>query len=92
MPELVFDVLRRQRMLRAAASVQQQLLLCMSRNLVVRERYYEDLHEHVARHRKLLELVESGDVEATQAELSVHGERSFYLGQVAEVGGTSREL
>jgi DNA-binding GntR family transcriptional regulator len=69
------------------ASVQQQLLLCMSRNLVVRERYYEDLHEHVARHRKLLELVESGDVEATQAALAVHGERSFYLGQVAAVGG-----
>lgn len=61
------------------ASVQQQLLLCMSRNLIVRERYYEDLREHVARHRHLLELVESGDVEATLAELAAHGERSFYL-------------
>jgi DNA-binding GntR family transcriptional regulator len=74
------------------ASVQQQLLLCMSRNLVVRERYFEDLHEHVARHRKLLELVESGDVSATLAELAVHGERSFYLGRVVAAGGTSPEL
>jgi DNA-binding GntR family transcriptional regulator len=66
------------------ASVQQQLLLCMSRNLVVRERYYEDLHEHVGRHRRLLELVESGDVEATLAELAAHGERSFYRDQAAQ--------
>lgn len=63
------------------ASVQQQLLLCMSRNLVVRERDYEDLHEHVRRHRHLLELVESGDAGATMAELAAHGERSFYLDQ-----------
>jgi DNA-binding GntR family transcriptional regulator len=59
------------------ASVQQQLLLCMSRNLIARERFYEDLHEHVARHRHLLELVESGDAAAALAELAVHGERSF---------------
>jgi DNA-binding GntR family transcriptional regulator len=59
------------------ASVQQQLLLCMSRNLIARERFYEDLHEHVERHRHLLELVESGDAAAALAELAVHGERSF---------------
>lgn len=63
------------------ASVQQQLLLCMSRNLVVRERNYEDLPAHVARHRRLLELVESGDVETTLAELAAHGERTFYIEQ-----------
>jgi DNA-binding GntR family transcriptional regulator len=61
----------------AYASVQQQLLLCMARNLYAREHYYEDLHEHVARHRKLLELVEAGDPDAVLAELAVHGERSF---------------
>lgn len=59
------------------ASVQQQLLLCMARNLIVREQYYEDLQQHVARHRLLLELVESGDRDAALAELAVHGEGSF---------------
>ncbi|WP_051441884.1 GntR family transcriptional regulator [Arthrobacter sp. H14] len=59
------------------ASVQQQLLVCMSRNLITRERFFEDLEEHVARHHQLFELVESGDVDAALAELAVHGERSF---------------
>ena len=59
------------------ASVQQQLLLCMARNLIVREQYYEDLQQHAARHRYLFELVESGDRDAALAELAVHGERSF---------------
>jgi DNA-binding GntR family transcriptional regulator len=59
------------------ASVQQQLLWCMARNLIARERFYEDLHEHVERHRLLLSLVESGDQAAALAELAVHGERSF---------------
>jgi DNA-binding GntR family transcriptional regulator len=49
----------------------------MARNLYAREHYYEDLHEHVARHRKLLDLVEAGDPAAVLAELAVHGERSF---------------
>lgn len=61
----------------AYASVQQQLLLCMARNLYAREHFYEDLHEHVGRHRTLLELVEAGDPAAVLAELAVHGERSF---------------
>jgi len=59
------------------ASLQQQVLLCMSRNLIARERFYEDLNKHVARHRHLFELVESGDQAAALAELAVHGERSF---------------
>lgn len=59
------------------ASVQQQLLVCMSRNLIVRERFYEDLEGHVARHQQLLEVVESGDLNAALAALAVHGERSF---------------
>ena len=58
-------------------SVQQQMLLCMSRNLDTRERYYESLVEHVARHRYLLELIEAGDPQAVLDELAVHGERSF---------------
>ena len=59
------------------ASVQQQIILCMSQNLIARERYFEDLSEHVARHRTLLELIESGDVTTALAELAAHGERTF---------------
>jgi DNA-binding GntR family transcriptional regulator len=58
-------------------SVQQQVLLCMSRNLGTRERFHENLVEHVARHRHLLDLIEAGDPQAVLAELAVHGERSF---------------
>ena len=61
------------------ASVQQQLLLCMARNLVARERFYEDLEHHVARHRRLLELVQKGDPKLALDELAAHGERSFEL-------------
>ena len=59
------------------ASVQQQLLLCMSRNLIVRVKFHEGLQEHVDRHRHLLELVEAGDPQVALAELANHGERSF---------------
>jgi DNA-binding GntR family transcriptional regulator len=58
-------------------SVQQQMLLCMSRNLDARERHHENLVEHVGRHRRLLELIEAGDPHAVLAELAVHGESSF---------------
>ncbi|HVX45896.1 MAG TPA: GntR family transcriptional regulator [Mycobacteriales bacterium] len=58
-------------------SLHRQLLLCMAMNLYTREHYYENLHEHVARHRHLLELIEAGDPKAVLAELAVHGERSF---------------
>jgi DNA-binding GntR family transcriptional regulator len=70
-------IARHRRVEEIYSSVQQQLLLCMSRNLIARERFYEDLEEHVARHRYLLELVEAGDAAAALAELAKHGERSF---------------
>lgn len=59
------------------ASLHRQLLLCVARDLHVRERHDEDLDAHVARHRQLLALVEAGDPEAVVAELAAHGERSF---------------
>lgn len=59
------------------ASVQQQVTLCMARNLYTREHEYEDLVTHVGRHRRLLEVIEGGDRDAVLAELAVHGERSF---------------
>src|SRR5215213_5738386 len=58
-------------------AVQQQVMLCMARNLYTREHEYEDLPTHVARHRHLLEVIETGDPDAVLAELAVHGERSF---------------
>jgi DNA-binding GntR family transcriptional regulator len=73
------------------ASVQQQVLLCMSRNLIARERFFEDLGEHVARHRHLLELVESGDAKAALAELAVHGEQSFDANAVRRHGFDPKE-
>jgi DNA-binding GntR family transcriptional regulator len=59
------------------ASVQQQILLCMSRNLIARERYFEDLQEHVQRHRDLLDIVEHGSLHDALAALAAHGEGSF---------------
>jgi len=59
------------------ASVQQQIKMCMALNLIARERYFEDLTEHVARHRQLLEAVESGDLRRALAELADHGAGSF---------------
>lgn len=73
----LIKIARHSRLEEIYASVQQQLLLCMSRNLITRERFYEDLEEHVARHRRLFELVESGEPAAALAELARHGERSF---------------
>lgn len=73
------------------SSLQQQVLLCMSRNLIARERFFEDLSEHVARHRHLFELVESGDQAAALAELAVHGERSFDATVVRRHGITTDE-
>lgn len=66
------------------ASVQQQILLCMARNLITRERFFEGLEEHVARHRYLLDLVESGDAGAALAELAAHGANSFQSSPAAE--------
>lgn len=59
------------------SSLQQQLLLCMARNLYVREHYFEDLDSHVERHGHLLRLIEEGVPAAVHAEMAVHGERSF---------------
>jgi DNA-binding GntR family transcriptional regulator len=59
------------------AAVQQQQMLCMARNLYIREHEYEDLPTHVARHRQLLDVIEAGDPDAVLAELAAHGERSF---------------
>lgn len=73
----IVDLAGMRRLTSMYRSVQAQILVCMSRNLYTREKYYESLIEHVARHRHLLELIEAGDPAAVLAELAVHGERSF---------------
>lgn len=65
------------RVLDIYTSLHRQLLLCMAMNLYTREHRFENLHEHVSRHRHLLELIEAGDPQAVLDELAVHGERSF---------------
>ncbi|SEE87646.1 GntR family transcriptional regulator [Ruania alba] len=73
----IVDLAGMRRLTSMYRSIQAQIVVCMSRNLYTRERYYESLVEHVARHRFLVELIESGEPEAVLAELAVHGERSF---------------
>lgn len=70
------------------ASVQQQVLLCMSRNLIKREQFSEDLHAHADRHKLLIDLVESGDRAAALAELTTHLQRSFEANAQRSVTGS----
>ncbi len=58
-------------------SLHSQLLICMGMNLYAREHYYEDLAEHVRRHKVLLDVIEKGDPAAVLAQFATHGERSF---------------
>lgn len=65
------------RLLQAYESLMLQLRLCMAMNLRFRKELYGDPEETVARHRRLLELIEAGDKAAVLAELDHHGDRSF---------------
>lgn len=59
-------------------SLSNQMLLCMALNVSARaEVFAESLADNVERHRKLLELVEHGDMEAVLQGLREHGERTF---------------
>jgi DNA-binding GntR family transcriptional regulator len=73
----LIGIAHHRRLTDAYAALQQQLLLCMAQNLIARERYFEDLKHHVARHERLLELVKLGDKDGALQELAAHGERSF---------------
>jgi DNA-binding GntR family transcriptional regulator len=73
----LIKIANHQRLEAIYASVQQQVLLCMSRNLIKRQQPSEDLRAHADRHRLLLELVESGDRDAALTELTAHLQRSF---------------
>ncbi|MGH3354290.1 MAG: GntR family transcriptional regulator [Nocardioidaceae bacterium] len=62
----------------AYRSLQLQMQLCMAMNR--RARVDEDLLQDVARHRRLLDLVEDGDPAAVVDELDRHGDRTFLDG------------
>ncbi|HEX6517048.1 MAG TPA: GntR family transcriptional regulator [Nocardioidaceae bacterium] len=69
----------------AYRSLQLQMQLCMAMNR--RARVDEDLRQDVARHVRLVELVESGDRKAVERELSRHGDRTFLEGIERRLGG-----
>lgn len=63
----------------AYRSVHMQMMMCMAMNRLARAQR-ETLLEDVARHRELLERIESGDRDAVLAELAVHGDKTFLEG------------
>jgi DNA-binding GntR family transcriptional regulator len=71
-------------------SLQLQMMLVMALNRRVREEH-ESLSGDVARHARLLSIVESGDPDAVLAELAAHGDRSFLEGIEDTVDGHTDE-
>lgn len=67
-----------------------QLLLCIAMNRRAREEV-ENLLEDTARHRRLVEKIETGDPDVVQHELKHHGDRSFLVGIEDKLGGHSEE-
>lgn len=59
-------------------SMAMQLELCMAMNNRAR-RAMEDLEGNVERHRRLLRVIESGDLDAVLAELTAHGHQTFLV-------------
>jgi len=70
-------------------SLNQQMLLCMALNRQARAKQAETLLEDVGRHRRLLELIESGDVAAVHHALEHHGDLTFLDGIEDRLGGHS---
>lgn len=71
----------------AYESLHFQVLLCMKRNLVARDQL-EDMHQNAARHRLLLEVIETGDPAKVLQTLATHGERSFLQNSLTPVSAT----
>jgi DNA-binding GntR family transcriptional regulator len=66
------------RLLASYDALAAQLRLCMSINLSMREAMSGDAGESVARHQRLLRLIETGDRADVLAALAEHGHRSFF--------------
>ena len=67
------------RLINTYSSLNQELLVCMAHNLYAREHQSETLEAHVARHRKLLEAIQSGNKKDIMHQLAHHGEGTFVL-------------
>ncbi|SEF98667.1 transcriptional regulator, GntR family [Saccharopolyspora kobensis] len=79
-----------QRLEEAYRSLQLQLMLSMALNRKARQDR-ESLTEDVARHRRLLEIIDAGDPAAVLAELAAHGDRTFLDGIETKVDGHTEE-
>ena len=55
-----------------------QMALCMAANTRFRESRNESLTDNVARHRLLLEIVESGELKDVLVAFEAHGDRAFF--------------
>ncbi|RVX42002.1 GntR family transcriptional regulator [Nonomuraea polychroma] len=74
----------------AYRSLHLQLVLCMAMNRRVREPK-EDLLGDAARHRRLFEVIETGDRQAVLQEIVSHGDRAFLQDIEHVVGGHTPE-
>ncbi|MCG5211883.1 GntR family transcriptional regulator [Streptosporangium sp. KLBMP 9127] len=74
----------------AYRSLHLQLVLCMAMNRRVREPK-EDLLGDAARHRRLLEVIETGDRKAVHEAIITHGDRAFLINIENEIGGHTPE-
>ncbi|MER6990372.1 GntR family transcriptional regulator [Saccharopolyspora hirsuta] len=79
-----------QRLEEAYRSLQLQLMLSMALNRKARQDR-ESLGQDVARHQRLLEIIDAGDPEAVLAELAAHGDRTFLDGIETKVDGHTDE-
>ncbi|MDT9594078.1 GntR family transcriptional regulator [Nocardioides zeae] len=82
----VVDLARHERLTGTYRSLQLQMQLCMSLN--VASRTQESPAGNAARHRSLLEALESGEVDAALAAFAEHGHRSFLAVVEGLDGGT----
>ncbi|SDS85008.1 GntR family transcriptional regulator [Microlunatus soli] len=67
-----------------------QMQLCMVLNNDAR-RGLEDLHQHVDRHQQILDVVESGDLDAAVTALRNHGHDTFLLELVDRLDGATED-
>lgn len=72
-------------------SLQLQMLLCMALNRRARQRRRETMLGDVARHRRLLEIIEQGDRAAALHELEHHGDRTFLHDLADDLADTLEE-
>lgn len=77
-----------QRVQNTYRSMALQMQLCMVLNNDAR-RDLEDLHQHVDRHQQILDVVESGDLDAAVTALRNHGHDTFLLELVDRLDGAT---